>query len=119
MKKILILKRSEKEELYQNRWGPVTGFIERNEKPLERVVKEIEEETGISKENLRLIKEYPKMEIVDDSRRKWVVFPFIFETKTRDVRLNQENTIYEWVSPEEIYKYDTIPAFKEYLKLLK
>tara|TARA_B100001287_G_C22682970_1_gene531574 strand:- start:3312 stop:3689 length:378 start_codon:yes stop_codon:yes gene_type:complete len=48
----LLLKRS-KESSYPKTWSIVSGGIEKGEKPLEGIKRELEEETGINDKNIR------------------------------------------------------------------
>ncbi len=54
--KILILKRSEKVKSFKFKWAGVSGFFEKNEDLLSRVLLEIYEEIKLNKEDLILKK---------------------------------------------------------------
>ena len=51
----LILERSTQVGSYQGYWSCVSGFVERDEDPLETALREVTEETGISKDSLSLL----------------------------------------------------------------
>lgn len=112
--KILILKRGYKVSTYKGKWACISGYLEENEKPLERAYREIEEETGLCKEEVKLLKEIEPIEFYDEEEsREWKVYPFLFEVERSNIDIDWEHTEYKWVKPEEIEKYDTVPKLKE------
>ena len=50
--KILILKRSDKVRVYQNKWNAVAGYLDELKPVREKVLEEIREELGINKNNI-------------------------------------------------------------------
>ena len=54
--KILILRRSEQVGSYQGRWAGVSGYIEAETTADEQALVEIEEETSLNGEDLKLVK---------------------------------------------------------------
>ena len=119
---ILILKRSNRVGTYQRLWGGVAGFIEDHEEPLDTALKEIQEEVGISKENIRLMKTGVPIELMDVYEGKtydWTIFPFLFHLeKNLEIHLDWEHTEYRWIHPEEIEAFDTVPHLKEVVLVL-
>jgi 8-oxo-dGTP diphosphatase len=110
--KILIMKRSEKVSTYQGRWGGVAGYLE--DEPLKQAFKEIEEETGLKKEEVELIKEGSPIEVIDGRlRRKWVVHPFLFYVKNPRIKIDWEHTEIKWIDPEEMKELPTVPGLYE------
>jgi 8-oxo-dGTP diphosphatase len=109
--KILILKRSNKVRSMKGLWGGISGIIEEGEAPLERAKIEIYEETGMKSDVLRLLKEGNEMAASSPQYpdHQWIIFPFLFETQDAKIVLNWENDMYKWISPSEIYKYETVP----------
>ena len=114
---ILILRRSEEVGTYQELWGGVAGFVEEGEEPYETALKEIKEEVGLEKEDLRSVKKEDAVKFTDlygDKLYDWVVYPFLFHIKERDkIQLDWEHTEFRWIKPSELKKYDTVPRFKE------
>lgn len=108
--RLLILRRSQKVGTYRGRWSAVSGYLER--KPLRQAYTEIQEETGLAENDLRLIKTGNTVVIVDESlRTKWTVHPFLFAAKTvKKLRIDWENVESKWIRPQEIVKYDTVPG---------
>jgi len=112
--KILILKRGDKVRTYKGKWACVSGYLEGNEGALERAYKEIEEETGLKREDVKLIKAGKPIEFYDEKEKmNWRVHPFLFEVKRGNVKIDWEHTEYKWIHPEEIVKYETVPKLKE------
>ena len=112
---ILILKRSEEVGTYKELWGGVAGFVEENEEPYNAAIKEIKEEIGIDKDDVLLVKKANEIKFTDlygDKFYDWVVHPFLFHIKDRDlIKIDWEHTEYKWIKPEDIKKYETVPRF--------
>ncbi len=115
--KILILKRSGKVGSFRGAWAGVSGFLEENETPLECALKEIEEETGLRKEEVRLISESHAAATEKDGI-KWIVHPFLFETSKKEICLDWEHDCCEWIDAKDVGKYETVPKLKETLEAL-
>jgi len=114
--KILILRRSDKVRTMKHQWAGISGYIESNETPLERALKEIEEEVGLRKEDVKLVKAAEPLEVPDKERDiLWIVNPHIFKTSNTNIRLDWEHDQYKWIDFEEIANYDTVLMLKETL----
>lgn len=99
-------------------WDFPKGHIEKGEKELETVKREVEEETGIK--DLRFIegfKESIKYFFKHEGKNifKVVVF-YLAETKTKDVKISFEHLGYKWASCEETLKMLSFQNAKEILK---
>lgn len=117
--KILILRRGEEVSTYKGKWACISGYLEENERPLERAYKEMEEEAGLKKDDVKLIKEAKVMEFYDEEERKeWRVHPFLFETEKEEISIDWEHTEYRWIEPKKIKEYDTVPKLKEVITML-
>ena len=115
--RILILKRSSKVRSMKGLWAGVSGIIENNEKPLDRAKIEIFEETGIIEDKITLVKSIEKIEISSPQYKnhEWIVFPFLFETKQAEIKLNWENSEYKWINVNELKNYETVPSLDKIL----
>lgn len=111
--KILILKRSPSVGSYPGRWAAVSGYIEGEERPLERAYQEILEEVGLEKEKLTLLASGEPLPIDGEP---WIVHPFLFEVSDGTIKLDWEHVDYKWINPEDISKYETVPKLNEALK---
>ncbi|MCK4352190.1 NUDIX pyrophosphatase [candidate division WOR-3 bacterium] len=113
--KILILKRSEKVGTYQGKWAGVSGYVETT--PDKQALKEIREETGLRKSDIKLIRKGKPFEILDERlKRKWIIHSYLFHINNPDkIRINWEHTESKWIFPRELSNYSTVPELKETL----
>jgi len=117
---ILLLKRSEKVKTMKNLWAGISGIIEGNEKPLERAEIEIFEEVGIKKSNIKLLKKCKSflIESPQYANHQWEVYPFLFATENREIKLNWENSDSKWISVKELDDFSTVPSLGKVLARL-
>jgi len=106
---VLLLRRSDAVGSYTGRWGAVAGHAEGD--PPSAARDEIREETGIDPDReTTLVRRGDSFEVTDtDLGTRWVVHPFLFDCETRSVHPNEETSEYEWVSPTEIRRRETVP----------
>ena len=116
--RILILLRSDRVSTYPGKWAGISGSIDDGRTADEQALVEIEEETGLSGDDIRLVKKGEPL-IFDDSTipvRK-TVYPYLFNVRDRDaVKLDWEHTGLQWIDPADIGTYDTMPKLKESLE---
>lgn len=113
--KILILKRSDKVGTYQGKWAGVSGYIESWETADVTALKEIQEETGLGKGDFNFIRKGDALR-VEAGDRCFVVHPYLFASKTPEIKLDWEHVDYKWIAPEKISEYDTVPLLEDALK---
>ena len=115
--RILILKRSNKVRSMKGLWSGVSGIIENNEIPINRAKIEIFEEVGIKKSKINLVKSIEKIKITSPQyeNHEWEVFPFLFETKESEIKLNWENSEHKWINVNELKNYETVPSLDKIL----
>ena len=53
-----------------------------------------------------------------NTKKAWIVVPFLCEVKSRNIKLDHENTEYRWISHKDLGKYPTVPGLKKDLKVL-
>ena len=118
--KLLILRRSNQVKTMKGLWAGISGIIEKNEAPLTRAKIEIYEETGISEDKIRLVKNAAKLRIHSPQyeNHEWEIFPFLFEAKNPDIKLNWENSEYTWITINELKNYNTVPSLEKVLQNL-
>ncbi|MFW5929541.1 MAG: NUDIX domain-containing protein [Halobacteriota archaeon] len=104
---VLLLRRSDETSTYRGRWAGVSGYVER-EDAVDDAYREIQEETG--QVDVELLRRGEPFGFVDsDLDTRWRVHPFAFEAASRDVDLDHESVDYEWCSPTEILRRQTVP----------
>jgi 8-oxo-dGTP diphosphatase len=113
---ILLLRRSQQVGTYRGRWAGVSGYIEERD-PLAQAYTEIEEETGLTRENVQLLRTGEPLEVVDaEAERRWIVHPFLFGVREpARIRADWEHTETRWIRPKEIFGYETVPQLAEAL----
>jgi len=115
--KILLLKRSNKVKTMKNLWAGISGIIEGDEEPITRAEIEIFEEVGIKKSNVSLLKQGKNIVIESPqyANHKWEVYPFLFSSKNREIKLNWENSDSRWINLDELNNFSTVPSLDKVL----
>jgi 8-oxo-dGTP pyrophosphatase MutT (NUDIX family) len=114
--KILILRRSDKVRTMKHKWAGISGYLEENETALDRAMKEIQEEVGLSREDLKLVKAAEPLQIPDtELDTLWIVYPHLFRISNENIRLDWEHDQFIWIQPDDISEYDTVPMLRETL----
>ncbi|MBD3155521.1 MAG: NUDIX domain-containing protein [Candidatus Aenigmarchaeota archaeon] len=118
--KILLLKRRPDDKIYPDRWNFICGVIDPGETPIKTAYREIEEESGIQKNNLKLLKKGEPYTRVD--RNLSIIFHnniFLLKSDTNQIELDHENTDYTWIDPNDIFDYYLAPGMLQaYIKLM-
>lgn len=111
--RICLVKRSPDVGTYQGRFSGISGYLEGD--PSMHFMVEIQEETGLTPYEYRLIRRAQPFEIIDeDMDRKWIVHPFACEVQDPSkIDLDWENTDLQWVYPMEMKDLDTVPKLFE------
>ncbi len=112
---ILLLRRSQQVGSYRGRWAGVSGYLEAT--PDEQALTEIAEETGLSGEDITLVRKGAPLTVEDEKLgTRWIVHPFLFQIKDRSkIRIDWEHKEVRWIAPEDIGGYETVPMLKETL----
>lgn len=114
---ILILLRSENVSTYPGKWAGVSGSVDDDKTADEQALVEIEEETGLSREQIELIKKGEPL-LIDDEKRwlRKVIHPYLFHVENRnEIKIDWEHKEIRWIKPAQIDDYETIPKLKETL----
>jgi translation initiation factor 2B subunit (eIF-2B alpha/beta/delta family) len=107
----LLLQRSENVGSYTGLWGGVAGHAEGT--PDELAHQEITEETGLE-DHVTFVRKGDPFSVEDiDLDTEWVVHPYLFDCDSRAVEPNEETVEYDWVSPVEILRRETVPDLWE------
>lgn len=115
--KILLLKRSNKVKSMKELWAAISGIIEKNEDPITRAKIEIFEEIGMQEDQVSLLKRAQKMKVSSPQyqNHEWEIYPFLFEAKISEIKLNWENSEFKWIDKEELKNFKTVPSLDKVL----
>lgn len=116
--RILLVRRSPKMRSMGGLWACVSGVIEGDEAAVDRAIAEMGEEAGIGAGEAALLRSGEPLRVDDPAggrhaRAGWEITPFLFEARTRRVRLNWENTAYRWARRADLGGYETVPRLGE------
>jgi len=104
---VLLFRRSDEVGSYSGRWGAVAGHAEGDPDGAAR--EEIREESGLG-DAVSFVRAGESFAVEDgDLETRWVVHPYLFDCDSRTVETNYETTEFEWVSPTEIRRRETVP----------
>ena len=56
-----------------------------------------------------------KIEAAQYKNHEWNIFPFLFSTKNLEIKLNWENSDFNWIEPNQIKNYETVPKLEKIL----
>ena len=114
---ILILLRSERVRTYPGKWAGISGSLENNNSADEQAIIEIEEETGLSRKDISLIKKGETFIFYNAAFNvKKIIYPYLFHIEDRTkIKIDWEHKQLKWIHPEDIDDYDTMPMLKETL----
>jgi 8-oxo-dGTP pyrophosphatase MutT (NUDIX family) len=113
---ILMLKRSQKVRTNRGLWSVVAGEVTGD--PLTTAFAEIEEETGLYKSDVALVKGGKPLEVSLSPNSITTVHPFLFYTGKAEIRLNWEHDEYRWATLDEIRGLPIVPRFLDMLTSL-
>jgi 8-oxo-dGTP pyrophosphatase MutT (NUDIX family) len=109
--KILLLKRSDEVREYKGKWNVVAGYLDEFKPFHEKILEEINEETGINESNILSIQFGKQYEFTDEKINKtWIIHPVLVELRNEPkIKLDWEHTEYKWIKPEELKIFDIVP----------
>lgn len=113
--RLCLVRRSSRVGSYNARWAGISGFIEPGVSPEEQAYTELREETGLSKEQVHLLKRGEIVEYRDQAlNRHWLVHPFLVEVPDiTAMKLDWEAEEMRWIEPAELENYETVPRLQE------
>ena len=95
--RVLLLKRTDKPY-----WAFPGGHLEGGEQPLQGMQREIEEETGLKVQNLRL----KRMDSYQHLGDNFLGMIYEAEAGSDKVKLSHEHTAFVWIGEKELDKYE-------------
>ncbi len=104
---VLLVRRSPAASTYAGHWAGISGYVQTPD-PEHDARREIAEETGIT-EGHRLVRAGAALVVRDDGR-EWLVHPFLWDVRGRDVRLNEEAAEADWGSATRMLGLETVPG---------
>lgn len=112
---ILIVQRSQRVGSYRGQWAGISGFVEPDVTPDEQAYTEIREETGLQREQVRMLRRGAVVEHLDPSlNRHFYIHPFLFEVLTPEaIHTDWEAVEMRWIMPTELANYETVPKLLE------
>ena len=118
--KYVIMHRADTMPTYPKKWSAISGHIEEGEDVITAGLRELSEETGISKGNVEVMKTSKHILVpAPEYLKLWVINPVLVRLKKEQkIRLDSENVEFRWVTPEEMKNYDLVPSVYEALMLL-
>jgi 8-oxo-dGTP diphosphatase len=109
--RILMMKRSDKTEA-AGKWSLPGGALELNEDPTQGIKREVEEETGLIVDDLKLFDARSRTSPDNDFV---VVLCYVGKADSTQVQLNWEHTDFQWVAVEDALKLDLSPDPRYFL----
>jgi 8-oxo-dGTP pyrophosphatase MutT (NUDIX family) len=90
-------------------WSVVTGYLDPTNDPLSQAWRELDEELGMAPPTLVLRKSPPAVLLTSErSGQQFLVHPFLFESSSRQVRLNWEHDAFDWVAAVQLTRPDFV-----------
>ena len=113
--KILLTKRHQPESEFHDRWQLPGGGVEYGENPIDTIVREIKEETGLS---IDLISEFPSIYSAHrpDSHGIILSFPARYTKGEIDISRDDETGDFGWFFENEIEFNNTLPGTEEMVR---
>jgi len=115
--RILLVQRSQKVRTYKGAWAAVSGYLEPGVTSIEQAYTELREETGLDRDDVRLLKAGAPLEVRDEAEGlHWVVHPFLFAVEHPErIRTDWEAVGWQWAVPDSIARLRTVPKLAEAL----
>lgn len=105
---VCLIQRSESVSSDPGKWHCVTGYLPPGRDPLETALAEIQEETGLQSQQVRLLHDPATLQLKGDGK-VWTVHVFHFEACTVRLQLNWENSRYQWLTRDKVSSLDCVP----------
>jgi 8-oxo-dGTP diphosphatase len=96
--KVLLLKRSDMDD-DGGTWEFTGGSMDEGESPLETLVREVAEETGIKDLKIK------QLLYVAKTDRDIIIIAYVCSTQTDKINLSNEHSKYAWVAKEDLAQY--------------
>jgi 8-oxo-dGTP diphosphatase len=108
--KILVLKRSEKDDHKPGVWETVGGGMDKEESPQEALLREISEETGLV---VSVGSPFNVFTFKKDTGEFKVGITFLCEYVSGEVTLSDEHAEYRWIDPKKFSEMQSVSSLHE------
>ena len=108
--KILVLKRSDKDDHKPGVWETVGGGMHKEESPQKALLREISEETGLV---VSVSRPFNVFTFKKDTGEFKVGITFLCEYVSGEVTLSDEHSEYRWIEPKEFAQLESVPSLHE------
>ena len=105
--KMLVLKRSSKDDHKPGVWETVGGGMDREETPQEALMREIQEETSL---DVRVDVPFNVFSFKKDTGEFKVGITFLCEYLSGEGMLSDEHSEYRWIDPKEFADLESVPS---------
>jgi len=112
--KILVLKRSSKEDVFEQLWDIPGGRMFFGEMPEEALTREIKEETGL---DVKISSPFTVWSFFASDDLQVIGITMLAEYVKGTVKLSEEHTEYRWINPEEFAQLDAHKNLKKEIAL--
>lgn len=103
--RIALFKRSQSVGHERGLWHCITGYLEPNVSPEQQAVTELEEETGLTTQDLSDFQPGGQLLIPDYLGNPWLVHTFAAASTRRRLTLNDEHDAFRWTMPSKISRF--------------
>ncbi len=115
--KVLILQRSQNENVYPGTWELPSGKREPLEPSEDSLAREIKEEAGLDVKPIMPFSVFDyQIEKPEEIRDSTQINFLVVLTNNNDIVLSQEHQAFAWITIEDIEKYDITEATKNVIK---
>ena len=114
---VLLARRSQRVRTYRGAWVGISGYLEPGVTPLEQAYTELQEETGLVRDDIELLRVGESLAFRDDALGQfWVVHPFLFRLmRPNSLRSDWEAEEFAWYPPSAVAALPTVPRLTEAL----
>ncbi|KAF4986217.1 hypothetical protein FDECE_16065 [Fusarium decemcellulare] len=126
---VALFRRSDKVSTYRHKYAGVSGSVEEaDENPLATAWRELQEETTLTSDSLRLFRQGKPFSFIDESiGRGWTINPFGFVLKSgteggrgeAGIKIDWEHEGYEWFDPDVVSESDDFEGVPRILESLR
>lgn len=108
--KILVIKRSTQEEVFEKLWDIPGGRMNFKEMPAEALTREIHEETGLE---VNILNPFTVWSFMASDELQVIGITMLADYISGDVVLSEEHTEYKWIDPKEFQNLDANNSLKK------